>query len=94
MPARPVEHHDGVAVGRDGRGEVEEEAVHGLGADPWQNEAEVLAGRGPDGGKKVGRGEALVAKPWWALAPHPPAVAGPALLTNASLPRVKPEGRL
>jgi hypothetical protein len=85
VPAGAVEHHDGVGVGRDGGGEVEKEAVHRFRADPRQNEAEVLARCGPDGGEEVGRGETLVGEPGRALALDPPAVTRPAFLAHAGL---------
>src|SRR3712207_43966 len=80
-------------VGRHGRGEVEKEAVHGLGRDPWEDEAEVFAGRRLDGSEQVSGRKALVAQAWWALAPNPPAMTCPALLANPRLVH-EPEGDL
>lgn len=85
MPAGAVQHHDGVCAGRHGGGEVDQEAVHGLGADPRQHEREILAGRGSQGREDVGRGKAPVAQARRALPPHPLAMARSALLADARL---------
>ena len=94
VPAGPVEHEHGMRVGRDGCGEVGQEAVHGAGRDPRQDQAEILAGGGPYGGKNVGGGEAPVAQARRTLAPHPPPVTCSPFLADTGFPRVKPEGSL
>src|SRR3712207_7984204 len=57
----------------------------------WQDEGDVRAGRGLDGGEDIGPLKALVAAPRWSPAPQPPAVAEPALLAHSGLVH-EPEG--
>src|ERR687898_2490617 len=72
VPACAIEHRDGVRVGRHGRGEVEEEAAHGLGADPRQDKREVLAGGGPHGCEMEAEAKRLSQSPGGGWAPLPP----------------------
>src|SRR3712207_2335765 len=91
VPARTVEDQDRMYVRGQAGGELDQEKTHGRGGRFWQDEGDVRAGRGLDGGEDIGPLEALVAAPRWSPAPQPPAVAEPALLAHSGLVH-EPEG--
>jgi hypothetical protein len=90
MPAGAVQDEDGVHVLGQTGGEAGQEQVHHAGVDPGQHQGEVLAGGRPQGGEDVGPLIADLAKAGRTLTLEPPAMADPALVTDAGL-ILKPE---
>jgi len=85
MPAGLIKHHDDVLIVGDGGSEAVEELLHSLGVGIGHDEGEAVVGAGLNATKDVGKCEALVAEPRWALATSPPDMAGPTLLTDPRL---------
>ena len=82
MPARAVHDHDGMGVLGQLVGEMVEEESHRLAGDLWQDEGDVGAVLGPDGGEDVGPLIAAVAAPRCPLAAGPPAMADATLVAD------------
>ena len=66
-------------------GELDQEKTHGRGGRFWQDEGDVCAGRGLDGGEDISPLEPSIASPRRPPAPGPPTVAEPALLAHSGL---------
>ena len=83
MPSGLVEHHDGVIVRSKCRREAVQKLLHRVCVGVGQHQGEGIVAARLHGREDVGEGEALVAKPWRALAPLPPNVAGAPILADA-----------
>lgn len=79
VPACPVENHDPMGIGFEGRDELVEEELHGGGVGDGQDEGEGVAGIGSDGSEEVGSLVSAVLPSGWALATLPPKMAQPPL---------------
>jgi hypothetical protein len=83
MPARSIEHHRRMLVRGERLREAVQEHLHRSGIRIGQHQREGVIRAGFDGGKDIGKGEALVAEPRRALPALPPDMADAAFLPDA-----------
>lgn len=92
VPAGLVHDHDHVFAGWQGRGELVQEDLHGVGVQLRQRQAESLASFRLHDGEQVCPGVALVAQARWALAAGEPTVANLAFLAETGF-LLEPQGQ-
>jgi hypothetical protein len=85
VPAGAVDDHDEMRVRRAGSGDLMKEDLHRCGVDGRQHQRDVLACRRTDRREDVGPEVAELLHARRALAASPPAMADPALVSDARL---------
>lgn len=85
MPACLIEHHHSMVILGEGFGKAVEEGLHRRRIGIGHHQCESIVSAWLHGREEIGEGEALIAKPWRALAALPPDMADAAFLADACL---------
>jgi hypothetical protein len=83
MPACLIEDHRSVFVLGEGLCKAIQEHLHRIGIGIGQHQSKSVVRSRLNGSEDIGKGKALIAKPWRAFAALPPDMADAAFLTDA-----------